>query len=320
VTAPESKAPPKAAAIKPRARDAAALEEAFAQYQAELLGTLFYLVGNMEDARDALQEAFVKCWRSHEKLVEVQNLKAWIFRIALNTGRDIRETLIFGQNYAGGIPLDPAAAIAALPDDAEICGCNGVSKGKVTATIAGGATTLDALRASCKASASCGSCTGLVEQLLKLSLGESYGGERSVSTCIYYLLTPETYSAIHCVKSDEIFHFYAGDLVEMLQLWPDGSERVVIIHNDLSKNCEPQVVVPAGVWQGCRLVSGGNWALMGCTVAPGFDYADFELAVDSDDATGCDRNPRLDEFLEALQRHVHRVRSAGDVTDRISPG
>src|SRR5438045_5237215 len=83
VTAPESKAPPKAAAIKPRAKDAAALEEAFAQYQAELLGTLFYLVGNMEDARDALQEAFVKCWRSHEKLVEVQNLKAWIFRIAL---------------------------------------------------------------------------------------------------------------------------------------------------------------------------------------------------------------------------------------------
>lgn len=92
VTAPESKAAPKAPATKPRARDAAALEDAFALYQAELLGTLFYLVGNLEDARDALQEAFIKCWRSHEKLAEVQNLKAWIFRIALNTGRDIRET------------------------------------------------------------------------------------------------------------------------------------------------------------------------------------------------------------------------------------
>lgn len=92
MTAPESKAQPKAPATKPRARDAAALEDAFALYQPELLGTLFYLVGNMEDARDALQEAFIKCWRSHEKLVEVQNLKAWIFRIALNTGRDIRET------------------------------------------------------------------------------------------------------------------------------------------------------------------------------------------------------------------------------------
>src|SRR3954465_2324871 len=91
VTAPESKAA-KAPATKPGGGDAAALEDAFALYQAELLGTLFYLVGNLEDARDALQEAFIKCWRSHEKLVEVQNLKAWIFRIALNTGRDIRET------------------------------------------------------------------------------------------------------------------------------------------------------------------------------------------------------------------------------------
>lgn len=69
-----------------------ALEQAFARYQGELLGTLFYLVGNREDARDAFQEAFVKCWRHRGKLDEVRNLKAWIFRIALNTGRDIRET------------------------------------------------------------------------------------------------------------------------------------------------------------------------------------------------------------------------------------
>ena len=114
------------------------------------------------------------------------------------------------------------------------------------------------------------------------ALPAMYGGDRNVSTAIYYLLTPDTFSVIHRVTSDEVFHFYAGDPVEMLQLWPDGSERVVIIHNDLSKNCEPQVVVPAGVWQGCRLVSGGNWALMGCTVAPGFDYADFELADRAD--------------------------------------
>jgi len=107
----------------------------------------------------------------------------WYFDL-LKRGEDvaaIRDLLIFGQAYAsGGGQADPSQAVAALSDDAEICGCNGVSKGKVTATIAGGATTLDALRASCKASASCGSCTRLVEQLLKLSLGESYGGERSV--------------------------------------------------------------------------------------------------------------------------------------------
>ena len=68
------------------------LEEVFSRFQGELLGTLFHLVGNEEDARDALQEAFVKCWRHREQLPEIQNLKAWVFRIALNTGRDVRET------------------------------------------------------------------------------------------------------------------------------------------------------------------------------------------------------------------------------------
>lgn len=110
------------------------------------------------------------------------------------------------------------------------------------------------------------------------ALPDEYGSDRNVSTCIYYLLTPDTFSAIHRVKSDEVFHFYAGDAVEMLQLWPNGEAKVVVIHNDLAAGHEPQQVVPAGVWQGCRLVPGGSWALMGCTVAPGFDYADFELA------------------------------------------
>jgi predicted cupin superfamily sugar epimerase len=111
-----------------------------------------------------------------------------------------------------------------------------------------------------------------------VALPPDYGGGRNASTAIYYLLTLETISAIHRVRSDEVFHFYAGDAVEMLQIQPDGKAKVVILHNDLAAGHEPQVVVPAGVWQGCRLVSGGSWALMGCTVAPGFDYADFELA------------------------------------------
>jgi predicted cupin superfamily sugar epimerase len=110
------------------------------------------------------------------------------------------------------------------------------------------------------------------------ALPVAYGGGRNVATAIYYLLTAETFSAMHRVKSDEVFHFYAGDAVEMLQIGPDGTAKVMIIHNDLAAGVEPQVVVPAGVWQGCRLVPGGEWALMGCTVAPGFDYADFELA------------------------------------------
>ena len=91
------------------------------------------------------------------------------------TSPTMRETLIFGQAYQGGAPLDPTAAVAALPDDAEICGCNGVCKGKITGAIAAkGLTTLDDVRAHTKASASCGSCTGLVEQLLKLTLGDAY--------------------------------------------------------------------------------------------------------------------------------------------------
>jgi RNA polymerase sigma-70 factor (ECF subfamily) len=75
-----------------QADDVGLLEDAFARFQPELLGTLYYLVGNVEDARDALQEAFLKCWRHREELPQVLNVKAWIFRIALNTGRDMRQT------------------------------------------------------------------------------------------------------------------------------------------------------------------------------------------------------------------------------------
>jgi RNA polymerase sigma-70 factor (ECF subfamily) len=92
------------AADKAAARGASLLEEAFARHQAELLGTLYYLVGNLEDARDALQEAFVKCWRHQADVVQVENLKAWIFRIALNTGRDIRETA--WRRKRQGLPED----------------------------------------------------------------------------------------------------------------------------------------------------------------------------------------------------------------------
>ncbi|TPM26868.1 nitrite reductase large subunit NirB [Mesorhizobium sp. B2-3-4] len=87
----------------------------------------------------------------------------------------MRDTLIFGQSYQGGAPLDPMAAVAALPDDAEICGCNGVCKSKITSTItAKGLSSLDDVRAHTKASASCGSCTGLVEKLMVLTLGDTY--------------------------------------------------------------------------------------------------------------------------------------------------
>jgi predicted cupin superfamily sugar epimerase len=103
-----------------------------------------------------------------------------------------------------------------------------------------------------------------------------YSSARSVSTAIYYLLEPGTFSEIHRVASDEIFHFYLGDPVEMLQLWPDGSGKQVLIGTDIGNGMAPQLVVPHGVWQGARLVAGGNFALLGCTVSPGFEYADYE--------------------------------------------
>ncbi len=98
---------------------------------------------------------------------------------------DIREGLIFGQAFAsGGALTDPNAAVAALSDDAEICGCNGVSKGQVISCIAKGAHSVDAVRSTCKASASCGSCTNLVESLLALTLGDEVeSGPKTLCKC-----------------------------------------------------------------------------------------------------------------------------------------
>jgi hypothetical protein len=101
---------------------------------------------------------------------------------------------------------------------------------------------------------------------------------RPLATAIYYLLEPGTFSAMHRLRADEIFHFYLGDPVEMLQLGPGADGRVLRLGADLAAGERPQAAVPAGTWQGTRLVAGGRWALLGTTVAPGFDVADFELA------------------------------------------
>jgi len=101
-------------------------------------------------------------------------------------------------------------------------------------------------------------------------------GTRAQSTAIYYLLEEGTFSEMHKVASDEIFHFYLGDPVEMFLLLLDGSSAVLTLGPDLAAGQQPQVLVPAGVWQGERLVEGGKLALFGCTVTPGFDFADYE--------------------------------------------
>jgi len=102
---------------------------------------------------------------------------AWYFQM-MKEGQDVsdlRDTLVFGQAYAGGAHADPSAAVAALADDAEICGCNGVSKGMIVSAIAEkGLTTIEEIKAHTKASASCGGCSGLVEQILAMTLGDDY--------------------------------------------------------------------------------------------------------------------------------------------------
>lgn len=104
--------------------------------------------------------------------------------------------------------------------------------------------------------------------------GGLFPGTRSHGTAIYYLLTVATVSALHRLRGDEIFHFYLGSPVEMLMLHPDGNAQMVVLGRDLP-SMRVQHVVPGGTWQGARLRAGGDWALLGTTMAPGFDYGDY---------------------------------------------
>ncbi len=117
------------------------------------------------------------------------------------------------------------------------------------------------------------------ERIAGAALPERYGAERAAGTAIYYLLEPGNFSEMHRLRSDEVFHFYLGDPVEMLQLRPDGTGRRVILGTDFAAGEFPQMVVPQGVWQGSRLIEGARFALLGCTVSPGFDYADYETGT-----------------------------------------
>ena len=107
------------------------------------------------------------------------------------------------------------------------------------------------------------------------ALGPGYSGHRCFGSARFYLLTPDTFSALHRLRGDEVFHFYLGDPVEMLQLRDDGTGEEIVIGNDIASGMKLQVVVPGNVWQGARLRSGGRFALMGTTMAPGFDFADY---------------------------------------------
>jgi len=111
----------------------------------------------------------------------------------------------------------------------------------------------------------------------KDALRGRYKDDKSAGTAIYYLLTPDSYSAMHRLKTDEVFHFYLGDPVTMLLLYPDGSSEVITLGQKLFNSEQVQAVIPRDTWMGAFLNEDGEFALMGTTMAPGFDYDDFEL-------------------------------------------
>ncbi len=130
-------------------------------------------------------------------------------------------------------------------------------------------------------------------------LPRRYRDAKSFGTAIYFLLTAETFSAIHRLPTDEIYHFYLGDPVELIQLHPDGSGVVTLLGQDILHSMRPQLSVPRGVWQGSRLRAGGSLALMGTTMAPGFDFSDYEAGQREDLV----RNyPAFQDMIHALTR------------------
>lgn len=131
---------------------------------------------------------------------------------------------------------------------------------------------------------------------MKINLEEF--GERNLSTGIYFLLEQENFSAFHRIKSDEMWHYYAGDPLVVHMIDADGNYSNQKIGNDILNNELPQFVVPAGVWFASEVVQGGDFSLVGCTVAFGFDFQDFELA----DSTFINKFPTHQKIIERLVR------------------
>lgn len=111
------------------------------------------------------------------------------------------------------------------------------------------------------------------------ALPDSFGGERSVCTAIYFLLERGDISALHRIKSDELWHFHAGAALTIHVFTPAGECRQIGLGSNIGAGESFQAMVPAGCWFGAEISAGGDFSLVGCTVAPGFDFDDFEMAA-----------------------------------------
>ena len=106
-------------------------------------------------------------------------------------------------------------------------------------------------------------------------------GDRHFSTAIYFLLPEGTKSKLHRILSDEVWHFYLGDPLTIVQISPKGDVEKIVLGHDVQAGQKVQHVVPAGFWFGASPNSGSRFSFVGCTVAPGFDFADFEMGTRS---------------------------------------
>lgn len=118
-----------------------------------------------------------------------------------------------------------------------------------------------------------------VGEISEASLGADYSGKRNYSTCIYFLLTSDKFSAFHRIKQDEIWHFYDGSPVRIHMISEDGKYFNVVVGRDLDNDEVPQYVVEGGDWFAAEVVEDDSFSLVGCTVSPGFDFQDFEMST-----------------------------------------
>ena len=116
------------------------------------------------------------------------------------------------------------------------------------------------------------------ESVAAAALPERFGGDRPFSTAIYFLLEQGNFSAFHRIKSDECWHFYAGDTLQVYVIQQDGTLKIISLGQAIENNELFQYVVPANCWFASRPAPGSTFSFVGCTVSPGFDFADFELA------------------------------------------
>jgi uncharacterized protein len=134
--------------------------------------------------------------------------------------------------------------------------------------------------------------------IARSALPSGYQGDRSASTAIYFLLDGRDFSAFHRIASDEVWHFYAGSSLVVYVIDPEGDYSELHLGDGLDEVF--QAVVKAGCWFASRVKDAAGFALVGCTVAPGFDFADFELAVGAELVAAYPQHRKLIEELTRL--------------------